>query len=149
VQGKCVIVGIGNTLRGDDGFGPALIERLRGKVNATCIDAGSAPENYAGRIVKEDPDTVLLVDVVQMGLEPGQYRILQTEHILECGMSTHDASCRLLIEFIENQTKADILMLGIQPQSTSLGEAMSGRLLEALDEIENLIQGEGLCSMPI
>ena len=63
LRGKTVIVGMGNPLRGDDGFGPALIERLRGKVSATCIDAGIAPENYVGRIVKETPDTILLVDV--------------------------------------------------------------------------------------
>jgi len=28
LKGKVVILGIGNTLRRDDGFGPALIERL-------------------------------------------------------------------------------------------------------------------------
>ena len=39
-KGKVVIVGIGNLLRGDDGFGPALIERLSGNVEARCIDAG-------------------------------------------------------------------------------------------------------------
>ena len=28
-KGKIVIVGVGNTLRGDDGFGPMLIEKLK------------------------------------------------------------------------------------------------------------------------
>lgn len=141
--GKAVIVGIGNPLRGDDGFGPALIERLQGRIGATCIDAGSAPENYAGRIVKEQPDTILLVDVAHLDLAPGQYRILRPAEILQCGITTHDMSCRMLIEFLDSQTRADIFMLGIQPQAMSLGEGMSKRLTEALDEIENLIR-EGI-----
>ena len=148
MRGKCVIVGIGNPLRGDDGFGPALIGRLQGKVNATCIDAGRAPENYAGRIVKEDPDTILLVDAVHMGLVPGRHRILGTDEIAESGLTTHDVSCRLLIEFLENETNANIVMLGVQPLSLALGEGMSLRLIAALDEVENLIRQEGLCLKP-
>ena len=146
--GKCVIVGIGNPLQGDDGFGPALIERLEGKVDAVCIDAGGAPENYTGSIVKEDPETILLVDAVHMGLAPGQYRILGTGEIAECGLTTHNVSCRLLIEFLERQTKANIFMLGVQPQSLALGSEMSERLISALDEIEHLIREEELCLKP-
>ena len=50
---KVVLLGIGNILKGDDGFGPALVHELEGKVPITCIDAGPAPENYAGKIIKE------------------------------------------------------------------------------------------------
>ena len=138
-----IVVGIGNPLRGDDGFGPALIERLQGKVSMVCIDAGNAPENYLGRIVKEEPDTILLVDVAHLDLEPGQYRILQPDDILKCGLTTHDMSSRMLIEYLNNQTQADIFMLAVQPQNISLGEAMSERLNRTLDEIEMLIQ-EGI-----
>lgn len=140
MQGKRVIVGIGNPLRGDDGFGPALIERLQGRVGAVCIDAGSAPENYAGRIVKEQPDTILLVDVAHLDLAPGQFRILRPDQILRCGVTTHAMSCRMLIDFLAGQTQADIFMLGVQPQAMVLGEQLSEPLYEALDEIENLIR---------
>jgi hydrogenase 3 maturation protease len=143
MRGKTVIVGIGNPLRGDDGFGPALIGRLQGKINLICIDAGNAPENYLGRIIKEEPDTVLLVDVAHLDLEPGQYQILQPPDILKCGLTTHDMSSRMLIDFLENQTQADIFMLAVQPKNISLGEEMSECLSKTLDEIELLIQ-EGI-----
>jgi len=149
LQGKVVIVGIGNLLRGDDGFGPALIERLQRKVGFICFDAGSAPENYVGRIVKEEPDTILLVDVADLNLKPGQFRILQPTEILQCGFTTHDMSSRMLIEFLEKQTRANIFMLGVQPQHVSLGEAMSKCVTETLDEIEMLIQEAGSCMRPI
>jgi len=149
MRGKIVIVGIGNPLRGDDGFGPALIQRLQGKVSSICIDAGIAPENYVGRIVQEDPDTILLVDAAHLGLKRGQYRILQSADILKCGLTTHDMSSRMLIEFLGNQTHADVFMLGVQPQNVSLGEVMSDCLVETLDEVATLIQEAGPCTRPI
>jgi hydrogenase 3 maturation protease len=139
MRGKTVIVGIGNPLRGDDGFGPALIGRLQGKTNLVCIDAGNAPENCLGRIAREEPDTLLLVDVAQLDLEPGQYGVLQPEEILKCGLTTHDMSSRMLIEFLQNQTQAKIFMLAVQPQDISLGEPISECLLKTLEEIELLI----------
>jgi hydrogenase 3 maturation protease len=143
MRGKTVIVGIGNPLRGDDGFGPALIGRLQAKINMICIDAGNAPENYLGRIIKEEPDTVLLVDVAHLDLEPGQYQILQPPEIMKCGLTTHDMSSRMLIDFLENQTQAGIFMLAVQPKNISLGEEMSECLSKTLDEIELLIK-EGI-----
>jgi hydrogenase 3 maturation protease len=138
VRGKTVIVGIGNPLQGDDGFGPALVGRLQGKTNMICIDAGSAPENYLGPIAREEPDTILLVDVAHLDLEPGQCKILQPEEILKCGLTTHDMSSRMFIEFLQNQTQANIFMLAVQPQNISLGDPMSECLTKTLDEIEIL-----------
>ena len=139
-RGKTVIVGIGNTLRSDDGFGPALVEKLTGKVNAVCLDAGSAPENYTGKIVKECPDTILLVDALHLGLAPGKYEILKKDQILKSGFSTHDISPHMFIDYLEKQTKADIYMLGVQPENVSFSQEMSEEVKRALDEISILIK---------
>lgn len=138
-RGKTVVVGVGNPLRGDDGFGPALIARLQGASKGVCIDAGHAPENHLGRILKEKPDTILLVDVADLGLAPGEYRVLEPREILKTGLTTHEMSPRMLIEFLEKETRAEILMLGVQPQTLALGQAMSARLSDTLDEVEKLI----------
>lgn len=149
LRGKTVIVGIGNSLRGDDGFGPALIEQLQGKVGFICIDAGNAPENFVGSIVKKKPDAILLVDVADLGLNPGQYRILQPADIVKCGLTTHDMSSRMVMEFLESQTEAKIFMLGVQPQQVSLGERMSECVTRTLHETEKLIKEAGSCMKPI
>ena len=149
LRGKTVIVGIGNPLRGDDGFGPALIKELEGKNDFICIDAGSAPENYVGRIIKANPETILLVDAVHLDLPPGQYRILQAADILKCGFTTHDMSSRMLIEYLKNQTNADICLLGVQPQQVSLGEPMSEWVTETLNEVKMLLEEAGACTRPI
>lgn len=140
LKGKVVIVGIGNTLRGDDGAGPALIERLQAKVKASCIDAGSAPENFSGKILKEKPDTILMVDALHLGLAAGEYEVLEKEGIVKAGLTTHDISPRMFIEYLKSQTSADIFILGIQPKELSLGEGLSLPVKKTLEKVTDLIK---------
>ncbi len=134
-KAKAVIVGIGNSLRGDDGFGPALIKRLQGRIPAVCIDAGSAPENYIGKIAREKPQAILIVDALHLGLTPGKYMILKKEDIIKSGLSTHDISPHMLIDYLEKQTNAHIYVLGVQPKDISFGAEMSEEMNRALEEI--------------
>jgi len=137
---KVAIVGVGNIMRGDDGFGPALIERLNGKIKAVCIDVGSTPENYVGTIVKQNPDVILIVDIMHLDKAPGHYEVLKPEEVLKSGLTTHDISPRMFIEYLKTQTKADVYMLGVQPQSISLGDQMSDSVKRSLEELEALIK---------
>ena len=137
-KGRTVIVGIGNTLKGDDGFGPAFVERLKGNIRSVCIDAGSAPENYIGRIVRENPDTILFVDAAHLDLPAGQYRLLASEDLLKGGFTTHDISPRMLIEYLRIQTRAAIFLLGVQPKNISLGSEMSDSVRKSLEVLVKL-----------
>lgn len=139
-KGKVVIVGMGNTMRADDGFGPALIERLKPKVKAVCFDAGTSPENYTGKIIKEKPDVILIIDAVDLGVEVGRYEILEKDNIIKTGFTTHDISCNLLMEYLERETEAKIYMLGVQPKDISFGGKMSNSLIRTLEELEKMIE---------
>ena len=139
-KGKVVIVGIGNILRGDDGFGPALIKEIKDSQKITCLDAGSAPENYTGKIIKEKPDTILIVDAVHLGRNAGEYDILKSSEIIKSGFTTHDLSPRMFLDYLEKETNANIYLLGIQPQNISLGEKMSTPVKKTLEDLTNLIK---------
>ena len=139
LKGKVVIVGVGNIIRGDDGFGPKLIERIKNSARVVCLDAGVAPENYLGKIIKESPDTVLIIDTVHLGKNPGECEILKGEDIAKCGFATHDISPVMFIEYLTKETKANIYMLGVQPQSIDLGFEISAKLKEVLDEVSGKI----------
>ena len=143
LRGKVVLVGIGNALRGDDGFGPCLVERLRDHVPAVCLDVGAAPENYAGRIARENPDTILLADAVHLNRAPGEYALLGIADILRSGFTTHDMSPHLFIEYLEVHTRAAIYLLGLQPKSLSLGTEMSEPVRRAVRALATQI-GEAL-----
>ncbi len=141
LRGKVVIVGVGNILRGDDGLGPMLVERLKDKVRALCINAGSTLENYLGKIIKAQPDTVLLIDAVHLGLEPGAYEMVEAAEIEQTGLSTHDISPRLLLDLLGMRIRGKIFLLGIQPQQLGLGNGVSRRIKETLLELEQRIVG--------
>jgi len=140
LNGKIVVIGIGNILRGDDGFGPELIKKIQGKVNAVCIDAGTTPESYAGKVIKAKPDTVLIIDVADICAVPGEFRILKKEEIYKSGFTTHDISPRMFIDYLAEQTKADIYMLAIQPERIGIGDDMSSIVLNTLKETESILK---------
>ena len=137
-RGKVVVVGIGNILRGDDAFGPRMIENLAGKTDAALVDAGAAPESFVGKITRSDPDTVLLVDACSMGKRPGEYSVLEKNDLLKCGFTTHDISPNLFIEFLESQTSARIFLLGVQPLDVSTGSEMSEPVARTLEDLTTI-----------
>jgi hydrogenase 3 maturation protease len=139
LHGKVVIVGVGNILKGDDGLGPALVERLRGMTKAVCVNAGNAPENYLGKIVKEEPDTLLFVDAVHLGLEPGEFRLLDADGLSHSALSTHDISAGMLLDVLKSELAGQIRLLGVQPASIGFGENISAPVDETLRQLENTI----------
>ena len=51
---KTLIIGIGNSLKGDDGVGPAVCERLQNlRICAEVIDTATAPENFIQKIIQK------------------------------------------------------------------------------------------------
>jgi len=140
IKGKTVIIGIGNPLRGDDGFGPALVASIDGKVDALCIDAGTAPENYTGKIVKVDPDTLIIVDAVHLEKEVGAVKVLKGEEIESRGFTTHDLSPNMFMEYIKNNTRADIYLLGVQPGNLGFGSDMSDPVKKRLAELGAILK---------
>ena len=137
LKGKVVICGIGSTLRSDDGIGSLLASRLGGKVPYIVYDAGSSPENYLGKIIKDKPDTVVLVDAVDFGGSPGEFRVVEPEDIQTVNFfSTHNASISLAINYLKADLKAIIIVLIIQPKSINFGDTMSEEVSKTLDMLE-------------
>ena len=138
-SGKVLIAGIGNQLRSDDGFGPALISRIQGRIKAICLDTGSSPENYIGKIVKLEPDIVLFIDTVSMNEPPATLKLVKEDQIPLYGFSTHNMSPKLMIENIKSQIKTKIFMLGVQPINLEFGEKISKELNEILLSLEIML----------
>lgn len=136
LRGKVVIVGIGNVLKGDDGLGPILSERLKTVLDIPCINAGSAPENYIGKIAGESPDTVLFIDATHLDRTAGSFEVLNSNELLHMGFSTHDISPGFYLEMLESQIPGRIFLLGIQPEQTVLGMGLSPTVSKTLDLLQ-------------
>jgi len=131
---------MGNPWRADDGCGLVFIEALRAmKPACTLINAGSTPENYAGKIIKENPDTVLLVDAVHLGKDPGEYAVLNSSQILAAGFTTHDLSPKLFLDYLKTHTSADIYLLGIQPRALAFDQEMSEPVKTAVGRLAQMV----------
>ncbi|MFH1380408.1 MAG: hydrogenase maturation protease [bacterium] len=140
LKGKVVILGLGNTLRGDDGFGPAVIGMLKDKINAVCYDAGTTPENYIGKICKDKPDSILIIDTGHIDCNPGEYKLLQKADILQSGLNTHTMSPVMFIEHLEKGSNAQVHMLCVQPVQIQFGSEMSDAVKKSLFEVVMLIK---------
>lgn len=142
LKGKVAIVGIGNTLRQDDGIGSVLANRLKGKVPYAVFDAGTSPENYLGKITSEKTEVVLLIDAVDFGGEPGEFRLIEGDGLEAANMYfTHNASLSLVINYLKSSLQADIIILIVQPKSIAFGKAMSRELVGTLKKLENWFYG--------
>ncbi|MGO8734435.1 MAG: hydrogenase 3 maturation endopeptidase HyCI [Terriglobia bacterium] len=125
LKGTVLVVGIGNTLRGDDGFGPRMLKRLEGKVSARLLDVGEVPESYLGRLLEQKARTILVLDAADIGEAPGTATILEAEDLAGCNVSTHQMPLELFFRHLRENTHADVFALGVQPKQIALGSEMS------------------------
>ncbi|MCP4340766.1 MAG: hydrogenase maturation protease [Desulfobulbaceae bacterium] len=139
LQGKIVIMGIGNILQGDDGLGCELVNRLQSHVNALCIDTGPTPENYLGKAIEEDPDTLLFIDAVHLNKQAGEFAIMQPEELAEQFPATHGFPLRMLIEQFSRSISGKIFFLGVQPQTVKIGDSFSVVIRNTLQRLEQWI----------
>jgi len=122
-----LIMCIGNRDGGDDAVGPYIADRLKSKKpdNIGIIDCGTIPENYTSVVKRKNPKNLVIIDAVEMGLNPGEIRIVPKEKIGVMTISTHGIPISVLIGYLE-QTVKNILFIGIQP------EKMSGELTTSI-----------------
>ena len=138
LQGKVLILGIGNTLRRDDGFGSILARAIRGKIKQKVVDVKTVPENYLGLIVKNNPDTILIIDAVDFKEKPGAIRIFSLKDVLTSNLFfTHNLSPHLLINFLNENLKANIIFLGIQPKIVTFGRGLTKELKETKIQLQD------------
>jgi len=136
--GKVVIVGMGNTLRNDDGVGSIIASHIKDKVPYLVYDTGPTPENYLGKIIKDKPDNIVIIDAVDFGGKPGEFRIVEGEDIKTVNLfSTHNASISLTINYLQSNLKVDIIILIIQPKNIGFGDILSPEIKETINILES------------
>jgi hydrogenase maturation protease len=140
LKGRVLLIGTGNTLRGDDGAGPALIGMLEGKVKASVLDAGEVPESYFSRILETRADTIVVVDAADFGGMPGDLAVLEAGDIAGSCMSTHRISMNLFFRYLKENSSAEMFALGIQPAQTGFGESMSPSVTDSVNALADLLQ---------
>ncbi|MFH0842916.1 MAG: hydrogenase maturation protease [Bacteroidota bacterium] len=132
---RILFVGIGNVLKSDDGTGVYISSKIinRGSISSLTVEVSI--ENYIGKINNLDPDILVLIDCVDLGLSPGTYKLLELSQIQDLTFNTHNISLRRLSEFF----KMPVYILAIQPEKLEFGENISYLVKNIADKIINLI----------
>lgn len=139
MSGRLCVVGVGNPLKGDDGLGPFLVERLANTTSVDCINAGLAPENHLERIVKLQPDAVLFVDALDFGGQPGEVRLAKPKELVASGLSTHSLSIGMACQYLGERGLANIAVLGVQPENMDLDTPMTPSVSAAVERLYEIL----------
>lgn len=134
-------MGVGNTLRHDDGIGPAIIRYLRDCdiANKICFLDGGTDSMALIDYIKEYKN-VIIVDAVNMGLVPGEIRVFSPDEALvnanSDSLSTHGFGLAEVLGLIKRlELRNNLKIVGIQPKEVSIGDGLSKEVTEKMEEI--------------
>ena len=123
---KLIVLGVGNELKSDDGVGPFIIAKLKQEKiendNLIFIDAETVPENFTGKIRKEKPTHLIIVDACLMDSQPGDMKIVNKNDFADIGISTHSMSLSFFVRYLEKDTEIKIIFVGIEPETMDCGD---------------------------
>ena len=140
-----IILGVGNELKSDDGVGPFIIKNLMAEDiesdRLLLIDSGTVPENFTGKIRKENPSHVIIVDACLMGCRPGDIRIVDKDDFTNIGISTHSMSLSYFVKYLERDTDFKIIFVGIEPETMDWGANPTENVEKAAFDFIKIIKG--------
>lgn len=142
---RIAILGIGNTFRSDDAAGVLIARALltsrfiRDLETVLVIEAGHAPENGTSQLRRFEPDIILMVDAVEMGEQPGSIRLIEMDEIEGMSASTHSLPLSMLANYLVLELNCQVALLGIQPESTDIGEGVTCKVQRAVSDIVNTL----------
>ncbi|MDQ6886190.1 MAG: hydrogenase maturation protease [Gemmatimonadota bacterium] len=150
---RTLIAGFGNVLRGDDGFGVAVLRRLgeRGVASDSVelIDIGTGGIRLAQELITPY-DRLIIIDATTRGGAPGTVYSLIVDGVAptrEIDMHTAVPSRALEVAQAFGPLPAEIYLVGCEPASvdeltTDLTPPVATAVDEAVRRIEELLQRE-------
>lgn len=133
------VIGLGNVLMGDDGFGPLTVERFHCEyecgLNVEVIDLGTPGLDLAPYL--HATDLVVIADAVHSLEKPGALCIYCEDDLL-----THRAQLRLtahdpgLVESLAHlrlagEIPSELIIVGVVPESCEFGKPISPAVFSA------------------
>ncbi len=138
-----LVIGVGNPYRHDDGFGVAVLERLRELAvpGLQIVEESGEPAALIARWSGQS--VVIMVDAVTSGAAPGSI------HRLECGngvwdlgdraasASTHGLGVADAVELAKvlDQLPARLVIIGVETEDVTNGTGLSNAVAAAVDPV--------------
>ena len=143
---KLLILGVGNLMMGDDGFGAAAVrELLREPLpdGVVAVDGGTAGIGLAAVI--EEAERVVVLDTAEMGKPPGTLVQFSPEEVRSKAarrqLSLHQSdllgTLRLMSEL---GTCPPVTIVAVQPARVGCGEGLSDEVRKTLPAVLQLVR---------
>ncbi len=149
-----LVLGIGNRARGDDGFGAAVLARLRQKLEETGRHPASELElRWAGLaglellLDFEGRECVFVVDAVRMGTTPGSHRRITAQHLLDAAVdqgTLHGFGLPMALRLAEalGVLPREFWLFGVEPASLEHEEGLSPVVQAAVAPVTDQLLAE-------
>lgn len=144
----CLIIGIGNTLRGDDGVGLCVVRQLVTRLPAGVSVLESNGEAAALLEAWTGATCVLLVDALESGAEPGTIRRIDATAgpllLKSFRGSSHSLGIGEAVELGRalNQLPPQLVVYGIEGCNFEQGAGLSGAVAASAAKVVEEIFGE-------
>jgi len=149
-----LVLGCGNVLFGDDGFGPAVANHITASGNIPdtfCVlDAGTGSREILFNIVLSErrPEKLIIVDAMECGKEPGDVVELSLDSIPLCksdDFSMHHIPTSNLLRELQDLCSVEVMIIVVQPASIprEVKPGLSVQVQNAVERAAQLIVSAG------
>jgi hydrogenase maturation protease len=150
---KVVVIGIGQSLRGDDAAGPVAVRQWQEKYPETAgrpevrVEAYELP-GLALLDLIEEAEAVILVDAVQSSAVPGTIHLLSEEDLSAFAADAKSAHGWGVAETLDmgrllgQINNTSIRLIGIEAEQVALGMELSKTIRNAIPLVCEMIQEE-------
>jgi len=141
-----LVLGCGNILFGDDGFGPRVAEELLKDDhlpgNVGVINAGTSVRNILFDIALSEkrPEKIIIIDAIDAGKTPGEIFELPIDEIPVKKIddfSMHQLPTSNLLKELKDFCKVEIIIIACQVENipTEVSTILSKSLIDAVPEV--------------
>jgi len=149
-QKSTLILGCGNTLFGDDGFGPAVIDYLekhyKRPEDVSILDVGTGAREILFNIVlaEKKPKRIIVIDALDCQREPGDIFTVPVENLPEKKIddfSLHQLPTSNLLKEMRDLCHVEVVVLAAQPESIpeTVQSGLSKKLQDAVPKVGKYI----------
>lgn len=143
---EILVVGCGNILFEDDGFGPAVTGALEEYFkenelpdNVMIVDAGTSGPFYVFSLPSEVWKKLIVVDIVEFGAKPGTLRIFDVDELPE-GSYENVHSWSVSQPLHQLNESIEVMVVGCQPESVSAPDVKLGLTKNVEDAIPKAVK---------
>ncbi len=151
---KIAVIGIGQSLRGDDAVGPVAVCRWQEKYPETAnlpglqVDVGEIP-GLALLDLLDGPEAAILVDAVKISSAPGTLYRLSLEQLSSFTTDSKSAHGWGVAETLQlyrmlNPLRQNIpiRLIGVEAEQLEMGSGLSETVVQVLPQVCDAIQEE-------